>query len=159
MFLVVSGITYLIHYLVFRDVHHIFIYMVGDLAPNSAVTAMQPPSARAGLEMLKNGGNAIDAAVAMGFCNVVLEPYMATIGGMGYMFIHLAREGKTVAIDFNGRAPRKAHPEMYRVIGPAPAGSTQVFSIEDVATNFCEGLATNPSNISYEEVCDAGFDV
>ena len=41
-------------------------------------------SAEAGLSILKAGGNAIDAAVAIGFCNVVQEPYMASIGGMGY---------------------------------------------------------------------------
>jgi gamma-glutamyltranspeptidase / glutathione hydrolase len=88
------------------------------VARNGLVTAMQPPAAEVGLEILKKGGNAIDAAVAMVFCNVVLEPYMANIGGMGYMLIHLAKEGKTVAIDFTCRAPRNAHPDMYPVIGP-----------------------------------------
>ena len=94
---------------------------------NGAVTSMQPQSAEAGLAMLKAGGNAVDAAVAMGFCNVVLEPYMATIGGMGYMLVHVASEGKTYAIDFNGRAPRNANPEMYNVTGPAPAGGADEF--------------------------------
>jgi gamma-glutamyltranspeptidase/glutathione hydrolase len=63
------------------------------IAHNGVVTAMQPPSAEAGLAMLKQGGNAVDAAVAMGFCNIVLEPYMAVIGGMGYMLVHMARKG------------------------------------------------------------------
>src|SRR5919202_448379 len=88
------------------------------VAEHGVVTAMQPLSAEAGLEMLKRGGNAIDAAVAMGFCNVVLEPYMAVIGGMGYMLIHLAQTGQTVGVDFNGRAPRRAHAEMFEVLGP-----------------------------------------
>jgi gamma-glutamyltranspeptidase/glutathione hydrolase len=100
------------------------------VAQNGAVTSMQPQSAEAGLTMLKAGGNAIDAAVAMGFCNVVLEPYMATIAGMGYMLIHIASEGKTYAIDFNGRAPRNASPEMYKVTGPAPAGGIHLFDVE-----------------------------
>ena len=91
------------------------------VATNGIVTAMQPPSAEAGLAMLAQGGNAVDAAVAMGFCNVVLEPYMAVIGGMGYMLVHLAKEGRTIGVDFNGRAPRRAHPEMFEVTGPAPA--------------------------------------
>ena len=52
---------------------------------------MQPPSAEAGLEMLKTGGNAVDAAVAMAFCNIVLEPYMATVAGLGCMLIHLSK--------------------------------------------------------------------
>ena len=59
------------------------------VAQHGVVTAMQPQSAEAGLAMLKQGGNAVDAAVAMGFCNVVLEPYMAVIGGMGYMLVHV----------------------------------------------------------------------
>ena len=100
------------------------------VAENGVVTAMQPQSAEAGLAMLKAGGNAVDAAVAMGFCNVVLEPYMATIAGMGYMLVHLAAEGRTVAIDFNGRAPRKATAEMFKVTGAAEAGVTQVFEVE-----------------------------
>jgi len=103
------------------------------VAQNGAVTSMQPQSAEAGLAMLKAGGNAVDAAVAMGFCNVVLEPYMATIGGMGYMLVHVASEGKTYAIDFNGRAPRNANPEMYNVTGPAPAGGIHLFDVEGEA--------------------------
>jgi len=103
------------------------------VAANGVVTAMQPPSAEAGLEILKKGGNAIDAAVAMGFCNVVVEPYMAGIAGLGYMLIYLAKEGKTIALDFNGRAPAKAHVEMYRVIGSAPAGGTHILEVEDDA--------------------------
>ena len=76
------------------------------VAANGVVTAMQPQAAEAGLAILKQGGNAVDAAVAIGFCNVVLEPYMAVIGGMGYMLIHLAETGQTIGVDFNGRAPR-----------------------------------------------------
>lgn len=103
------------------------------VAKNGVVTAMEPPSAEAGLAMLKAGGNAIDAAVAMGFCNVVLEPYMATIAGLGYMVIHLAKEGKTIGVDFNGRAPKRAHPELFDVLGPAPAGGINVFLVKDDA--------------------------
>ena len=88
------------------------------VARNGLVTAMQPLAAEVGLDILKKGGNAVDAAVAIVFCNVVLEPYMANIGGMGYMLVHLAKEGKTVAIDFTCRAPGNAYPDMYPVIGP-----------------------------------------
>jgi gamma-glutamyltranspeptidase / glutathione hydrolase len=100
------------------------------VAQHGVVTAMQPQSAEAGLAMLQHGGNAVDAAVAMGFCNVVLEPYMAVIGGMGYMLVHMAQQGLTVGVDFNGRAPQKAHAEMFEVIGPAPAGGINVFQVK-----------------------------
>ena len=105
------------------------------VAPNGVVTAMLPPSAEAGLAMLKEGGNAVDAAVAMGFCNVVLELYNATIGGMGYMLVHLAAEGRTIGVDFNARAPRRAHAEMYEVLGPAPAGGIAVYRVAGDANN------------------------
>jgi gamma-glutamyltranspeptidase/glutathione hydrolase len=101
------------------------------VAQNGVVTAMQPQSAEAGLAILRQGGNAVDAAVAMGFCNVVLEPYMAVIGGMGYMLVHIAAEGRTVGIDFNGRAPRQAHAEMFDVIGASPPGGIQVYLTRD----------------------------
>ena len=100
------------------------------VAQNGVVTAMQPPSAEAGLEMLKAGGNAVDAAVAMAFCNIVLEPYMATVAGLGCMLIYLSQEGKTIAIDFNTRAPKNARPDMYRPIGPASPGFINLFDLE-----------------------------
>jgi gamma-glutamyltranspeptidase / glutathione hydrolase len=105
------------------------------VAANGVVTAMQPPAAEAGLAMLKAGGNAVDAAVAIGFCNIVLEPYMATVAGMGYMVVHLAEQGLTVGVDFNGRAPRAAHPEMFDVLGPAPAGGIAVYRVAGDANN------------------------
>ena len=78
------------------------------VAPNGMVNARLPQSGEAGLAMLKAGGNAVDAAVAMGFCSVVLEPYNAAIGGMGCMLVHLAAEGRTIGVDFNARAPQRA---------------------------------------------------
>ena len=120
------------------------------VAANGLVTAMQPQAAEAGLAMLKQGGNAVDAAVAMGFCNVVLEPYMASIGGMGYMLVHLAQEGRTIGVDFNGRAPRLAHPEMFTVLGPAPAGGFSVFQVQDDAN------LTGPLSVTVPGTC-AGF--
>lgn len=101
------------------------------IAKKGVVTAMQPQSADAGLKMLKAGGNAIDAAVAAGFCNIVIEPYMANLAGLGFMLVHLAEEDKTVAIDFNARAPHNASPDMFKVIGPASAGANTIFEVEN----------------------------
>ena len=85
------------------------------VAENGVVTANHPLSSEAGLEMLKKGGNAVDAAVATGFTACVVEPMMTTIGGCGFMLVHLAEEGKSVVIEFSPRAPRAAGPEMYTV--------------------------------------------
>jgi gamma-glutamyltranspeptidase/glutathione hydrolase len=115
------------------------------VAQHGVVTAMQPPAAEAGLAILKQGGNAVDAAVAIGFCNVVLEPYMAVIGGMGYMLVHMAQEGLTVGIDFNGRAPRQAQAGMFEVLGPAPAGGISVYRVKNDANGTGARSVTVPA--------------
>jgi len=99
-------------------------------AENCMVTASTPPSAEAGLRILKAGGNAFDAGVAVGFCNTVLEPYLAGLGGLGFMVAFSAEEGRAVSIDFNTRAPRLASPEMFKVVGEAAAGGTKIFNVE-----------------------------
>ncbi len=72
-------------------------------------------ASRAGLEMLRRGGNAVDAAVAAAFAAGVVEPWMSGVGGGGFLLLHLAREGRTVAIDYSMRAPRAAHEHLYEL--------------------------------------------
>ena len=115
------------------------------VAENGIVTSALPLSAEAGLSILKSGGNAIDAAVAIGFCNVVQEPYMASIGGMGYMLIHLAGEGRTIGVDFNGRAPKGTTDDMYDVIGPSTGAGYKTFDVVNDANNTGALSATVPA--------------
>lgn len=65
-----------------------------------------------GRQVLKDGGNAIDAAVAMGFALAVTLPKAGNLGGGGFMVIHLAN-GESKAINFREMAPAKAHRDMY----------------------------------------------
>lgn len=81
------------------------------------VTAGHYLAATAGMEILKAGGNAIDAGVAMGFCLAVLEPQSNGIGGESPMLIHHARTGRTVAINGQGTAPADATIAYYRERG------------------------------------------
>jgi gamma-glutamyltranspeptidase / glutathione hydrolase len=75
-----------------------------------AVTSVDPDATRAGIEILRAGGNAIDAAVAANAVLGVTEPYVAGIGGGGFMTIYLADEGRVVTIDGRETAPH-AFPE------------------------------------------------
>jgi gamma-glutamyltranspeptidase / glutathione hydrolase len=79
------------------------------------VAAEHPVGARVGARILERGGNAVDAAVATAFAMTVVEPFMSTIAGSGTMLVHRARQGETVALDFNGCAPARAHPSMFRL--------------------------------------------
>ncbi|HTZ88705.1 MAG TPA: gamma-glutamyltransferase [Alloacidobacterium sp.] len=66
----------------------------------------------AGVEILKDGGNAVDAAVAVGFTLAVVYPLAGNIGGGGFMLIHL-RTGKSTFIDYREKAPLAASANMY----------------------------------------------
>src|ERR1700687_1337453 len=79
---------------------------------NAMVVAQEPLAADVGVQVLKNGGNAIDAAVAVGFALAVTHPTAGNIGGGGFMLIRLA-DGRTTFIDFRERAPEKSSHDMY----------------------------------------------
>lgn len=101
-------------------------------AKNGMVVSASDEASKAGVEILKKGGNAIDAAVAVGFTLAVTYPAAGNIGGGMYMVIRLAN-GKTTTIDAREAAPNAAHRDMYldpvgkflqdkSLIGPLAAG-------------------------------------
>src|SRR6202166_3842489 len=79
---------------------------------NAMVVAQEPLAADVGVAVLKAGGNAMDAAVAMGFALAVTYPYAGNIGGGGFMLVRLA-DGRATFIDFREKAPLKASRNMY----------------------------------------------
>jgi gamma-glutamyltranspeptidase / glutathione hydrolase len=81
-------------------------------ARKGMVVAQEPLAADVGVAVLKSGGNAVDAAVAVGFALAVTHPYAGNIGGGGFMLIRMA-DGRTTFIDFREKAPRKATHDMY----------------------------------------------
>ncbi|MBE9058116.1 gamma-glutamyltransferase [Sphaerospermopsis sp. LEGE 08334] len=80
---------------------------------NGMVTSANPLASEAGISILKQGGNAVDAAVATTFAISVVEPFSAGIGGGGFLLFHSQKTGEIKALDFRERAPIKATKNMY----------------------------------------------
>ncbi|GKS85298.1 gamma-glutamyltransferase [Acidovorax sp. SUPP1855] len=83
------------------------------VARNGMVSTEQELASRVGLDILKAGGNAVDAAVGIGFALAVVLPNAGNLGGGGFMMVHDAKTGKDVALDFREVAPQKATRDMY----------------------------------------------
>ncbi len=79
---------------------------------NGAVVSTQKEASQIGLQVLSEGGNAIDAAVAMGYALAVSDPCCGNLGGGGFMLIHLA-DGESTFINFRETAPLAATADMY----------------------------------------------
>jgi len=90
-----------------RDIFHPVI------AENGMVSSQERYATEAGLAVLKEGGNAIDAAVTMGFTMAVTLPSAGNIGGGGFMLVHLANDNQTIAIDYREKAPKAATRDMF----------------------------------------------
>src|SRR5213592_5046406 len=75
------------------------------LAGNGMVVAQEGKAARIGVDILKRGGNAVDAAVAVGFALAVTLPRAGNLGGGGFMVVHLAGRPQPIAVDYRETAP------------------------------------------------------
>jgi gamma-glutamyltranspeptidase/glutathione hydrolase len=80
---------------------------------HAVVAADHEAASRAGIEILKQGGNVVDAAVATGFALSVVRPASSGIGGGGFMVIWDAGEKRGIALDYRERAPSRATRDMY----------------------------------------------
>jgi gamma-glutamyltranspeptidase/glutathione hydrolase len=74
---------------------------------HGAVASAHPLASQAGLDMLRGGGNAVDAIVAMAAALNVVEPYMSGVGGAGLLLLHWA-DGQTRTLNFSGNTPAAA---------------------------------------------------
>lgn len=90
-----------------RDVFH------PVFAANGMVAAQEAVATRIGVDILEAGGNAVDAAVAVGFTLAVTLPRAGNLGGGGFMLIHSADSGRTVALDYRETAPAASKRDMY----------------------------------------------
>jgi gamma-glutamyltranspeptidase/glutathione hydrolase len=86
--------------------------LVPVVAPRAMVVSVHQLASRVGVQMMKSGGNAVDAAVAVGFALAVVHPQAGNLGGGGFMLVRFA-DGKTHFIDYREKAPAAATANMY----------------------------------------------
>ncbi|MCH9680834.1 MAG: gamma-glutamyltransferase, partial [Deltaproteobacteria bacterium] len=101
------------------------------LGTRGAVSSAEANASTVGLRILEQGGNAVDAAVAVGFALAVTHPSAGNLGGGGFLIVRMG-DGKTAAIDYREEAPGAASRDMYldakgeptneRLLGPKAAG-------------------------------------
>jgi gamma-glutamyltranspeptidase/glutathione hydrolase len=118
------------------------------LARHGMVVAEHRLGAEVGAGILARGGNAVDAAVATAFAMTVVEPFMSTLAGSGTMLVHLARRGETLALNFNGVAPRRAHEGMWRVIGGISDGLFPWPRVEGAANEYGYRSVAVPGSVA-----------
>ena len=81
---------------------------------NGAVSAANPVASKIGLEILKQDGNAFDAAVGMAFAMSLLEPHASGVGGGGFAVVHSAEDDQQLFYDYANAAPKELTRELYR---------------------------------------------
>lgn len=117
------------------------------LAVGGMVSAADPRAAAAGREMLKEGGSAADAAIAMMLALTIVEPQSSGIGGGGFLVHHDARTGGIATIDGRETAPAAARPDRFL----NPDGSKMAFD-DAVAGGLSVGV---PGNVRLMEMAHA----
>jgi gamma-glutamyltranspeptidase/glutathione hydrolase len=107
-------------------------------ASHGMVVSNSGLASEAGTEILKQGGNAVDAAVATGFALAVTYPFAGNVAGGGFMNIHLA-DGRSVAIDYREVAPLAASRDMY--VDPATGKLTNKSTLGHLASGVPGSVA------------------
>ncbi len=116
-------------------------------APNYAVASAHPLATQAGIDILSQGGNAFDAAIAVTSMLAVVEPYASGLGGGGFLLLHVAENNADIMLDARETAPLAATRDMYldsdgnptdrSVTGPLAAGIPGVpAAIAHLSENF-----------------------
>jgi gamma-glutamyltranspeptidase/glutathione hydrolase len=82
-------------------------------AEHGMVATQESVATRVGVDVLRAGGNAVDAAVAVGFALAVTLPRAGNLGGGGFMLVHHAASGETHAVDYRETAPAAAHRDLF----------------------------------------------
>jgi gamma-glutamyltranspeptidase/glutathione hydrolase len=113
------------------------------MGTSGMVTSGHYLASRIGLHILEEGGNAVDAGVAMGFALSVLEPYIYGIGGEVPILIHLAAENRVVALSGQGPAPQAATIQLFKDKGidTIPGEGLLAAAVPDAVSTWITALA------------------
>ena len=111
------------------------------------VVSLQPDAVEAGATVLRDGGNAVDAALALAFVQTVVDPMMCGIAGFGSMHLYLPQAGVHEIVDFHGRVPAAAAPDMWkdRIIGETEDGFG--FILEDAINDIGSQSIPTPGTL------------
>ncbi|MBI2791568.1 MAG: gamma-glutamyltransferase [Gammaproteobacteria bacterium] len=96
----------------------LFLYLPLSFAqnpPQTAIATSHPLATQAGIQIVKQGGNAFDAAIAIAAVLAVVEPYNSGLGGGGFWLLRLGKNGRNIFIDARENAPLAANNKMYVV--------------------------------------------
>lgn len=91
----------------YQSIHH------PEISTTGMVVSQRMIASQVGADILSQGGNAVDAAVATGLALAVVLPRAGNIGGGGFMMVYLKELDKTIAIDYRERAPAGAHKDLF----------------------------------------------
>lgn len=95
----------------------------------AAVVAGHPLAAAAGMDVLRRGGNAVDAAITMAAVLAVVRPHMNGLGGDAFMLVREGRSGRVRALNGSGRSPVAATPAAMRALGYTTMPDTGIHSV------------------------------
>ncbi len=136
------------------------------------IVCPQPQAAERGIAILRNGGNAVDAAVATAFLQMIASPTMCGIGGFGQMHVFMAHSGEETVIDFHAKAGSLVRPDMWKDIildearegfgfslrGGVNADGYTSIMVPGTVKGLFEGL-TRFGTISWKEACRPAIDL
>ena len=111
------------------------------------ISAPQPEAVEAGADVLAAGGNAVDAAIACALVQTAVDPFMCGIAGFGSMHVYMPGQGVHRFIDFHGRAPRAATPEMWEDLIIAEAEDGFGFSLQGAVNEIGYKSITTPMTL------------
>ncbi len=117
------------------------------MSEKGIVVTPQPEASETGVEILRRGGNAVDAAIAVALVQGVVDPQMCGIAGFGSMHLYLPGRGVHSLIDFHGKAPAAARPEMWEDLIEGETRDGFGFVVKDQVNDFGYQSITVPGSL------------